>query len=296
MVRCIPRSIFRRLLSGTVDYEIFFNAMIQTDEHDRPQLVSTHEIPRVVEPSLMDRLAIRLRLKKGNKPVIDQAVADGYEFISRNYAPGDQVVLIAWSFDNGDPEPFVKAAETLATHPHDGTSPGDRSNFKSRQGGATATRRIPIHGVAVCDWYGLKRDSMSGWNDELKSRFPPGIEHIICYKWEADRERGCSTRFGPDGSMMSRQIFQCLDDSWWGMWIYCTKHVIYWKEDEIPKWDEHKPVWTRELSSAPSGTQGGVLAEGMKPAGMHRHELRKYQDLPRWSGKISMLVWTSSRV
>ncbi|CAE6446336.1 unnamed protein product, partial [Rhizoctonia solani] len=180
---------------------------------------------------------------------------------------------------------------------HDGTSPADRSNPKPRNAGGTAKKRIPIHGVAVHVQYGSNVDSMSGWNDELKCRFPPGIEHIVCYNWEVRNEQGCWTRFGADGSMMSRQIFLCPKYLGSAMWIHCTKHFIYYEEGKIPKWDELEPVWTRELRSGASGSGGGggVVAEGVKPAGMHRHELRKYQDLPLWRRETSMLVWTSYR-
>ncbi|CAE6413913.1 unnamed protein product [Rhizoctonia solani] len=140
-----------------------------------------------------------------------------------------------------------------------------------------------------------KVDSMSGWNDELKCRFPPGIEHIVCYNWEVGNERACWTRFGADGSLMSRQIFLCPKYLELEMWIHCTKHFIYHQEGKIPKWDKHEPVWTRELGSGASGSGGGVVAEGVKPAGMHRHELRKYQGFLAWDPTASMLVWTSYR-
>ncbi|CAE6421895.1 unnamed protein product, partial [Rhizoctonia solani] len=301
----------KRLVVGltyTGSASIFY-PMIQTDRHNPLQLVSRHYIPqfKLDEPSLLDRLAAQLRLNKGNKQPVDKAVAEGYDFVSRNYIPGDQVVLVARPRYKEDPDLYVEAAETLARQLHNGTGPSDCSNLKPINGGEAETKRIPIHGVAVIGMYSVsqserikvwfqtqlassesKVDSMSEWSDELKSRFPLGTEHIICNKWEDGKEHACWTRFGPDGGIISRQIFLCTDSLGWDMWIHCTKHVIYYKEDWIPEWDKHEPVWTREPSSSPSGSGDTIMAEGMKPEGMHRHELRKYEDLP---GAISLLVW-----
>lgn len=228
--------------------------------------------------------------------MIDRAVVDAYEFISRHYVPGDQVVLQAERYSDEDREHMAKGVETLARHLHDGTRPGDRSILKSRSEDSIPTRRIPIHCIAVMGSYGLNIEHISAWNDVLKTRFPPGIEHIICYTWGDGLGRACSTVCDTDGSIISRQILHCRGYTGDRVWIHCTKHVIYYNQDWIPKWEEGNPVWTRELSSLPSGTQGSIVPELIKPAGMYRHELRKYQKVPRYDGdKVSTLVWKSSR-
>ncbi|CAE6423941.1 unnamed protein product [Rhizoctonia solani] len=124
--------------------------MIGNYTPDPLQRVSKHEIPQFDEPSLLDRIAICLRLKRGSKRAIDQAVADAYKFTYDRHESVDQVVLVVRAYDSERLERLVKVAETLARHLHDGTSPGDRSNPKPRNASGTATKRIPIHGVAVC--------------------------------------------------------------------------------------------------------------------------------------------------
>ncbi|CAE6410079.1 unnamed protein product [Rhizoctonia solani] len=285
----------KRLVVGFYNKEDIglFRSMIDNYMPDPLQCVSKHEIPRFDELPLLDQISIRLRLKKGSKRPIDQAVADAYKFTYDHHELVDQVVLVVYPFDSGNLEPLVKAAETLARHLHDGTSPAGRSNPKPRNAGGTAKKRIPIH-----LWRARVEGGQYVWMErraEVQVRFPPGIDHIVCCNWGDGNEQGCWTRFGADGGMMSRQIFLCPKTIYWDMWRHCTKHFIYYKEGWIPKWDEHEPVWTRELRSGASGSGGGVVAEGMKPAGMYRHELRKYQDLAWRDGETSMLVWTSYR-
>ncbi|CUA67952.1 hypothetical protein RSOLAG22IIIB_07634 [Rhizoctonia solani] len=274
----------------------------ELNKDNRQQLV--HKTPRIEKPSRLVRFGVRLGLTKGNKSVMD-AVESAYSFLSRNYEPGDQVMFVAgccWEYDLADvviaslyvgsgainSDLDLKAAETLAKHLHDGTRPGDRPESHSSSGHHESPGKIPIHGVVV--WVGRETRQMCKANDELKSRFSPGIEYIISYTYDRG-ERSCATRFDMTGGIVWREI--CISSGgYWGLWIHCTKHIIYWNKDWIPKWDKDDPVWTQELHSSPGGAQDHLGLRLTKPVGMYRHELRKYHRLYYGKDKF-MLVWKS---
>ncbi|EUC53471.1 hypothetical protein RSOL_003280, partial [Rhizoctonia solani AG-3 Rhs1AP] len=257
--------------------------MIETDDGDRPQLV--HHQEDIEKPSLFIRFSTRLKLTKEDKPLMD-AVKETYAFVSGNYRQGDQVTLFVNSYHDRN----LDAAEMLAQHLQDGTRPCDLPRVQSKNVGDVRPVRISIHCVAVLCVGG--RSSASEQN-ELKSRFPAGIEHIICWNY-VNGFRSCATRYDADGSMISREMCITNDDFDSALQRHCNKHVIYYKEDEIPKWDNHEPVWTHKLDSSPSDVQGDLPLEATKPFGMYVHELRKYQGLPGLMGD-SMLVWKSYR-
>ncbi|CAE6398236.1 unnamed protein product [Rhizoctonia solani] len=277
----------RRLV---VSFGYYDGGMIRTDDGDRPQLV--HFQKKIEKPSLLIRFATRLGLTKGNKPMMD-AVKETYAFVTGNYRQGDQVTLLVWSaFDRN-----LDAAEMLAKHLHDGTRPGDLLSVRSKNVGDVPPGRIPIHCVAV-DNYG-ERSSVSEWNNALKSRFPAGVEHIICWDYE-NGSRSCATRYDVDGKMFALTFDQseiCITggDYDLALRLHCTKHVIYYDEHRIPKWDDHEPVWTHRLDSSTGDVQGGLPLEATRPFGMYVHDLRKYQGLPGIRGDGSMLVWKSYR-
>ncbi|CAE6394504.1 unnamed protein product [Rhizoctonia solani] len=274
------------------------------DDGHRQQLV--HKTPYVQEPSLMVRFAARLGLTKGNQSMMN-AVESAYSFVSGNYKPGDQVMFVAtswWEHDLANKVPAsltvyspaidsdldLKAAETLAKHLHDGTRPGDLPESHPSSGNNESPGKIPIYGVVVKTYRETRQ--MCELNDELKSRFPPGIKHIICWTYFG-RERSCATRFDMTGGIVWREMCMSLD-SGWNLWFHCTKHVIYWQEYRIPIWDKNHPVWTQVLDSFP-GVPDGLVWGLTKPVGIYRHELRKYRCLDL-QGKYSfMLVWKSHR-
>ncbi|EUC56736.1 hypothetical protein RSOL_191950, partial [Rhizoctonia solani AG-3 Rhs1AP] len=268
----------RRLV---VSFGLGDDYMIRTDTGDRPQLVYYQDC--VEKPSRLIRFATRLGLK--DKPMMD-AVEKAYAFVSGNYRQGDQVTLLVYSYFDR----LLDAAEMLAKHLHDGTRPGGLSRVQSKNVGDVPPGRIPIHCVAVS---GLGGRSVSERNDELKSMFPPGIEHIICWGY-VNGTRTCATRYDADGSTISREIY-ISENGGYGQWMHCTKNVIYYNEYQIPKWDDQEPVWTHKLDSSPSDVQGSLPLEATKPFGMYVHELRKYQGLPGREGDVSMLVWKSYR-
>ncbi|EUC56759.1 hypothetical protein RSOL_194980, partial [Rhizoctonia solani AG-3 Rhs1AP] len=257
--------------------------MIKTDDGDRPQLV--HRQKYIEKPSRLIQFATRLGLTKGDKPMMD-AVQKAYA--QDGLADVELVSLLVCSY-NGR---HLDAAEMLAKHLHNGIRPGDLLRVQSKNAGDVPPGRIPIHCVAV---NGLgESSSVSERNDELKSRFPAGIEHIICWDyWNA--VRSCDTRYDAEGSIISREICTSRDDRDYELMRHCTKHVIYYDEDWIPKWDDHEPVWTHKLDSSPSDLQGGLPLEATRPFGMYVHELRKYQGLPGVEGDGFMLMWKSYR-
>ncbi|CAE6497838.1 unnamed protein product [Rhizoctonia solani] len=259
----------RRLL---VEFAYYFGDIIRTDDGNRPQLV--HFQKKIEKPSLLIQFATRLGLTKGvvaykypheliercveDKPMMN-AVEKAYAFVSGNYRQGDQVTLLVYSYFDR----LLDAAEMLAKHLHDGTRPGGLSRVQSKNVGDVPPGRIPIHCVAVS---GLGGRSVSERNDELKSMFPPGIEHIICWGY-VNGTRTCATRYDADGSTISREIY-ISENGGYGQWMHCTKNVIYYNEYQIPKWDDQEPVWTHKLDSSPSDVQGSLPLEATKPFGI----------------------------
>ncbi|CAE6418462.1 unnamed protein product [Rhizoctonia solani] len=186
------------------------NDMIQTGNGDRPQLV--HRQGYIEKPSRWVQFATRLGLTKGvvvyqhqkqltercveNKPLMD-AVEKAYAFVSGNYEQGDQVVLLINSYRYQDR--YLDATEMLAQHLHNGTRPNDQSKNE----GEIPPGQIPIHCVAVKCISGTV--SISEWNDKLRLRFPPGIEHIICWAYSSDYQ-SCVTRCDMQGDITSREV------------------------------------------------------------------------------------------
>ncbi|CUA76447.1 hypothetical protein RSOLAG22IIIB_06278 [Rhizoctonia solani] len=190
--------------------------------------------------------------------------------------------------DGIDSDLNLKAAEMLAKYLHDGKRPGDRHKSQPSSGNNESPGRIPIHGVVVR--FERKKRGMCKVNDELKSRFPPGIEYIICYT-HFRGEQSCVSRFDMTGRILSREMCTSPDIGW-DLWTHCTKHVMYWPEHWIPRWDKDDPVWTQEIDSSPTGAPDSLGLVSSKPVGMYRHELRKYHS--RYEGKdIFMLLWKS---
>ncbi|CAE6471291.1 unnamed protein product [Rhizoctonia solani] len=256
--------------------------MIKTDDGDRPQLV--YHADNIQRPSRLVRFVARLGWTKGNK-MLNDAVEMAYTFVSGHYRQGDQVILLVSYLDsslNLDP------AETLAKHLHNGTRPSNPPRAQSKSASNVPPKRIPIHCVAVYIFGETK--SIFELNEDLKSRFPTGIEHIIC--WAYWNFRCCATRCDEDGGITSREIYMSSDDHNGELWRHCTKHVIYY-EEFVPPWDNHEPVWAHKLDSSPSGAQETLPLELTKPFGMYRYGLRKYQGLPGIQGDASM--WESCR-
>ncbi|CAE6463332.1 unnamed protein product [Rhizoctonia solani] len=286
---------------------IFYNpdwvlayTMIEDDKGDRQQLVYEQRIlcpPPPPRPSRLERLLMRLGRKpppsKASENVKQsnaQAIADAHGFVSRNYRSGDQVILR--TDRNIKEECVIEAMEILARHLHNGTTPGQPSEAQPGRDENAPGRLIPIYAVAALWWNG-PTESVSVTNDGLKSRFPPGIQHIICYQRSYPEARSCSTEFDLDGGVISREISMydtaglTYDTQNW----HTTKHIIYHIPDRIPDWHTQKPVWTKELDSSPSGIPGNSPSSTL-PAGMYRHELRRYQGGPEGSDR---LVWKSFR-
>ncbi|KAJ1302243.1 hypothetical protein OPQ81_001064 [Rhizoctonia solani] len=261
----------------------------QGDQNGCPQLVHRHLFDHR-KLSLLDRLLIWLRLKQASTPRVDQAVAEAHEFLSNKYRPGDQVILAA--FDWGKTQSST-AASILASHLYDGTLPQHANSAQSGNEGRVAGRRISIHGIAVLLWGSTKNATVV--NDELKSRFPPGVEHIITHMVDSDNpaHHSCSTTLDLDGGMVSRETSHFTDADLWQVFMHVTKYIIHYRPEGLPQWDESNPVWTRVLSTPPSGAQE-ILPEAIVPVGMYRHELRKEGVEQDWANPLR-LVWKATR-
>ncbi|CAE6482059.1 unnamed protein product [Rhizoctonia solani] len=174
--------------------------MVQTDRDDRPQLVHRSRVSPVAKRSRLDRFASYLRPKQGNKLLLSEVVG-AYEFLSAEYALGDEVILLIDSNYEETSAPLINAAEILAKHLHGGSRPSRSSDTRRRHGSAIPASRIPIHCVAVRE----VAKNTSAWN-ELETRFPSGIKHIIHCAWYEDDRRCCSTIFDSNGGIISREI------------------------------------------------------------------------------------------
>ncbi|CAE7206725.1 unnamed protein product [Rhizoctonia solani] len=251
--------------------------LIKTDDGDRPQLV--HYQYYIGRPSRLVRFATRLELAKGDQPVLE-AVEKAYEFIAGNYASGDQVILCVWTYyDNRwETSRYAKALEILARHLHDGTIPAKLADAHPGNEEDMTGSQIPIHAVVASPPYLSEIQSMCTWSDWLKSRLPLGIRHIACYSDYGDF-RSCSTTYDLDGEIISRELRFSSYDGRFQSRRDATKHVLYYKQDWLPKWDKHQLVWTRVLHPSSHQAQDASASESMKPAGMHHHEVQRYQGL-----------------
>ncbi|CAE7125681.1 unnamed protein product [Rhizoctonia solani] len=177
--------------------------LIQPNGGDPPQLV--HRQDRIERPSGFVRFSTRLGLANGDRPILE-AAEKAYRFITRNYRPGDQVTLAVTTSAKWETYPHAKAIEMLAWHLYNGTSPKNTSKAQLGAGGNRG--RIPIYAV-VARVYLDEKQSMSSWSDGWKSRLPPEIKHIIC--WDKYPFRSCSSTFGKDGTLTSREVhMSCL--------------------------------------------------------------------------------------
>ncbi|KAJ1299412.1 hypothetical protein OPQ81_002642 [Rhizoctonia solani] len=254
----------------------------------------------IPKTSHLERLFIQLQLKpwlssRSKEPSYDKAVAGSHSYLCDYYRPGDQIVLVADSTYANDH--FVKPLEILARHLHYGTTPIEQSEARPKGIRNVVGWRIPIHGVAVD--FGLITSTISSLNDQLKSRFPSGTEHIICSGRSNDNYFSCSTRCGSDGTIVCREVcFYSNPASCSAIFISATKDFIYFKPVKIPDWDEEELVWTRVLNSSPHGTPGMISLDLVLPVGMYRHEIRKYKRIlpEQWEYNFKhsdVLVWKS---
>ncbi|CAE7107423.1 unnamed protein product [Rhizoctonia solani] len=269
------------------------DSWIKTNDGDRPQLVHTLNQNRIKQPSRVVRFARRLGLTKGDKPVFE-AVDKAHRFITRNYAPGDQLILCVSTNDKWETDRSAKVLDVLARHLHDGTIPAKLANAQPGNGGDITGRQIPIYGVVVYPSLLDEIHSITTWSDWLKSRFPPGIQHIVCYSYD-DGFHSCSTTYDLDSGMTSRELRFSNNDRRYELQIDATKHILYYEQDMLPEWDEHQPVWTRAINPSSHRAQVVLPLESIQPAGMHHHEVKWYHDLPGlWgNGTLDVLVWKS---
>ncbi|CAE6530436.1 unnamed protein product [Rhizoctonia solani] len=264
--------------------------MIKTDQCAHPQLV--HDECLIPTPSGLVQFAARVGLAKGIKTHVGDAVAKAYMFVSRKFTPGDHVILVVRLRSGMDTDPYFNAAEILARHLYDGTCPGGHSKIRFRDGSEDSARQIPINGVVVVTNDQVK--SITGWSNELKSRFPLGVEHIICSGYLGGAYQSCSTVFDSDGAMISREINISQNVSILHLRKRIIQHIIYYDKNEPLIWDEHEPIWTQRFSSPFSEPQNMSPSESIKPQGMYHHELRKHQLVGSWDGG-PILVWKSYR-
>ncbi|CAE6522777.1 unnamed protein product [Rhizoctonia solani] len=194
------------------------------------------------------------------------------------------------------------------SYKHDGTSPTNPSGARARKGRDISACQIPIYAFAVGGEDYIQ--SISTWNNGLKSRlavaafhchhssrpirFPPGIEHVICWGYDDDF-RSCSTTYDRDGSAISREIRFSKSDITYKQVMDITKHVISYEQGSIPTLEEFQLIWAQVLDTPSCKSPDIVLPELEKPAGMHHHELRRYQSPPGLTGKGSMLMWKACR-
>ncbi|CAE6479194.1 unnamed protein product [Rhizoctonia solani] len=188
--------------------------LVNTDDGDRPQLVHHHYIKQP-QASRLVRFAALLGLAKEDKPLIEAAEL-AYEFITRNYAEGDQVILYASARYKWETDPYAKAAEVLARHLHDRTSPAKLADAHPGNGGDLNGSRIPIYAVVACPSYRDEIQSMSTWSDWLRPRFPP-VQHMVCFG-DAGDFRSCSTMYDMDGALISEELRFSSNVSKWELW------------------------------------------------------------------------------
>ncbi|CAE6490184.1 unnamed protein product [Rhizoctonia solani] len=174
------------------------------------QLIHNPRLPWIEKVSRFDRLVHRLKFKKEKKSQIDEPVAGAYTFVSRNYEPGNQVILIVDTILPRDEATLLEAAVILAGHLNNGTRPRHPLETEPSTGSNAPERPIPIHGVIVDGSY--TPESISQLSDQLKSRFPRGVEHIVCFRKE--HNYSCSTISNPHGHIIAREMCFYSDGLW----------------------------------------------------------------------------------
>ncbi|KAJ1302228.1 hypothetical protein OPQ81_001051 [Rhizoctonia solani] len=287
-------------------YSSYLDDMIGGGGNNHLQLVHKQ---RFRHPPLLDQLLIRFRLKSRSTYMLS-AVEEAHKFLTRNYQPGDQVILLAYCYSPKEApfESLAVLARNLAgriTPPqpwYRRTKP-TRTIEPSRMGREgemdISGQPIPIYAVILNALMSV--DSISSLNIQMQSRFPPGVEYIISHGGNSGEYASCSIRCDSAGAIVSKEI--CLYNNAYTSWptfAYATRDVIYYGPQWIPNWDELEPVWIHVLNSTGSDTERMLPLQTVLPVGMYLHELRKYERVPHeWphgSGRpLDMLIWRSSR-
>ncbi|CAE7141950.1 unnamed protein product [Rhizoctonia solani] len=211
---------------------------------------------------------------------------EAYRFLLNKYVPGDQVILYLSMYADG----------TWGTDPYakfEGINQGNVPTIQPGNEEHINTDQIPIYAVVARSSPVDKIQSMSTWNDWLKSGSPPGIQHMVCFDYEHGF-RSCHTTYDLDGTVLSRELRFSSDDLDCELLMDATKHVLYYRQHLLPEWDKYQPTWTCVLNSSHKAPDILCL-ESVQPAGMHYHELLRYEGLPGLKGDGSMLVWRSRR-
>ncbi|CAE6424101.1 unnamed protein product [Rhizoctonia solani] len=123
-------------------------------------------------------------------------------FLSHNYTPGDRIILLV-SSSRKIPHYPMKAAEALARHLHEEIEP-DALEEIMFPGESRMEASKPIHCVGIHARGQI--DSVSGWNEELKLRFPSGIKRIVCWNTSNVTHQTCVATFDQDGSTLSKEV------------------------------------------------------------------------------------------
>ncbi|CAE6473541.1 unnamed protein product [Rhizoctonia solani] len=277
------------------------NGLITTDQGNRPQLVhGPIELPPGFFPPGGDR-----ELEKESPWIqtqftqhfaedrrrISGAVAKAYRFLSRNYRPGDHIVLAVDPVHGESTDLHLGAVEMLVRHLYDGTCPDGLPKVQSVDKGDALEKRMPIRCVLVGAFSSV--GSISARSKELTFKLAPRVEQIICWDFVYGSSQCCSTRFDSEGVVISREICFTKQAFNYELRRRATEHIIYHDDYNLPVMDEQALVWTHAFSSLCSETGEALSLDLRRPCGTYHHELRKYQN--QWRSGDNMLVWKLSR-
>lgn len=271
------------------------------------EIVRPDSEPTSDKSSVLGRLGHRLGLpsaKQVTSPEVFMAVERAYEFVMSQYKLGDQVVLVAESWSQR--EQLIDALELLSLCLTTGTRPAQAQLPLNAEWEMMGNECIPVRGVVAGSEFSHEHPIVA--SNQLVSRFPASIEHII---WAGsppsnDSTCTCSTIRSSTGQITSKEA--CFYPELIAMThplIHASKHLIHYKADSIPNWDQHPPTWKRAYTAnskqPPQGFQDWMPRwsfedrepDQLEPMGMNHHQLELYAGVCTHNGHCSCLVWKS---
>ncbi|CEL62780.1 hypothetical protein RSOLAG1IB_10472 [Rhizoctonia solani AG-1 IB] len=227
-------------------------------QHNKPkQLSHVQTISVAKKISRADRLLVRLRLKQeGEKgEEVNTAVAKAYSFVVDHYQSGDEVILFVQCYQSSPH--CLEAAEMLAWRLYNGKRPEERQ-LEPSDAKHPSSDSIPIYAIALKDWYN-DVESVCAASDQVKLglvpinrlkklsltdiRLPPGISNVILGTLLGGNCATCATSYDLNGRKVTREVHWHIGDyAWEDAFIFATKHIIYWKPEQIPSWDKSPSV------------------------------------------------------
>ncbi|QRW23723.1 polysaccharide lyase family 8 protein [Rhizoctonia solani] len=208
----------------------------------------------------------------GNKalalPPYAKAVSGAYEFLTKWYQPGDEIILVAVTGKHEEWVVLRAATKTLAEHLGAGTEPvrvessPDPAVERDRDIFGDRPRDEPPNFLlgskiesTVAITYNADRSlfDMSETNNLLLEEFPLTVTHLFSFNWATGKETYCDTYRDSMGQITSREVCYFKEMSWhFPALANSTMRFIHYEPEHTRAWNSIRATYYKTLASLPA--------------------------------------------